>query len=85
MSEAVYDTVSVKIEANGYRFTASGSKLSFDGFMSVYATDEQEKESSNIPVELLEKGKVLEYKDQEAKQHFTQPPAHYTEAALVKT
>lgn len=85
MAEAVYDTVSVKIEANGYRFTSSGSKLSFDGFMSVYVADEQEKESSNIPVELLEKGKVLEYKEREEKQHFTQPPAHYTEAALVKT
>ncbi|MBQ4530711.1 MAG: type I DNA topoisomerase [Lachnospiraceae bacterium] len=85
MSEAVYDTVNVKIEANDYRFTASGSKLSFDGFMSVYVSDEQEKDGNSIPVDLLEKGKVLEFEEREEKQHFTQPPAHYTEAALVKT
>lgn len=85
MSEAVYDTVNVKIEANGYRFTVSGSKMAFDGFMSVYVSEEPEKENKNLPLEQLEKGKVLQFKDREAKQHFTQPPAHYTEATLVKT
>ncbi len=85
MAEAVYDTVNVKIEAAGYRFTASGSKLAFDGFMSVYVGGDMEKENGHIPLELLEKGTVLKCENCEAKQHFTQPPAHYTEAALVKT
>ena len=85
MSEAVYDTVSVKIEANEYRFNVSGSKMTFDGFMSVYVSDEQEKENTQLPIEALEKGKVLQMKDRDCAQHFTQPPAHYTEAALVKT
>ena len=84
MAEAVYDTVNVKVGANGYRFNASGSKLAFDGFMSVYVDSETEKEAQ-LPVDLLEAGKELALQDKDAKQHFTQPPAHYTEAALVKT
>lgn len=85
MAEAVFDTVSIKIEANGYRFNVSGSKMAFDGFMSVYVNEDQEKENPQLPLELLEKGTVLQLHEREAKQHFTQPPAHYTEASLVKT
>lgn len=85
MAEAVFDTVSIKIEANGYRFNVSGSKMAFDGFMSVYVNEDQEKENPQLPLELLEKGTVLQLHERDAKQHFTQPPAHYTEASLVKT
>lgn len=84
MAEAIYDTVNIKLGANGYRFHASGSKLTFDGFMSVYVDSEEEKEKQ-LPVDMLEVGAELTLEDTDAKQHFTQPPAHYTEAALVKT
>lgn len=83
MQNAVYHTTSVKIEAADELFTTSASKLAFDGFLSVYKLEE-EKESGET-FSGLEKGTVLTLKNQEEKQHFTQPPAHYTEALLVKT
>lgn len=84
MSEAVLDTVSVDIINNGYVFKASGSKVKFPGFMAVYSTeDEDEEQNTNIPD--IDEGDVLKLKKIEPKQHFTQPPARYTEATLVKT
>ncbi|MDO4267951.1 MAG: type I DNA topoisomerase [Eubacteriales bacterium] len=83
MQPAVYDTTSVKIAAGEYVFTLSASKLAFDGFMSVYV-QEDEKEESNTLFGKLEKGDVLKLEALEPAQHFTQPPAHYTEASLVK-
>ena len=85
MSSAKYATTSVKIDANGYRFTVSASKLAFDGFMSVYVQEDEEKEEGNLLVKGIDKDSVLTLQQFEEKQHFTQPPAHYTEAALVKT
>ena len=83
MQNAVYHTTSVKIEAADELFTTSASKLAFDGFLSVYKLEEERESGENISG--LEKGTVLTLKNQEEKQHFTQPPAHYTEALLVKT
>lgn len=83
MQNAVYHTTSVKIEAADELFTTSTSKLAFDGFLSVYKLEEEKESGENFSG--LEKGTVLTLKNQEEKQHFTQPPAHYTEALLVKT
>ena len=84
MSAAKYETTSVKILANGYRFQVADSRLVFDGFLSVYTeADGEEIEKANV--KSLEKGNVLEFISFDGKQHFTQPPAHFTEAALVKT
>lgn len=85
MADARYHTISVRIDGGGYRFTVAASSVAFDGFMSVYVQEEEEKEKNNTLVKAIDKDSVLELKDLEDKQHFTQPPAHYTEAALVKT
>lgn len=85
MKEAVYETVSVKIGAGEYRFSVSASKIAFDGFMSVYTSDEDEKAENNVLLKAIDKDTQLSFKEFDAKQHFTQPPAHYTEASLVKT
>ena len=84
MENACYDTTSVKIKASDYIFTASASKLAFDGFMSVYADSDEEKTESNVLLNKITKDTSLTLEDTEGKQHFTQPPAHFTEAALVK-
>lgn len=83
MQPAVYETTSVKVKADKYLFTLSASKLAFDGFMSVYV-QEDEKEESNLLLNKIEKGDVLKLSELTESQHFTQPPAHYTEASLVK-
>ena len=83
MQAAIYHTVSVKVQASDYDFTLSASKLAFDGFLSVYVQDE-EKEESNALLGKLEKGMELRLGQLNSSQHFTQPPAHYTEASLVK-
>ena len=83
MSAAVYETTSVKIMANGYRFQVADSKLLFDGFLSVYTeADSEEIEKANV--KSLEIGSELAFVEFIGKQHFTQPPAHFTEATLVK-
>ncbi|WP_394527011.1 type I DNA topoisomerase [Lacrimispora sp. JR3] len=83
MQPAVYQTTSVKVRAGEYTFSLSASKLSFDGFMSVYVQDD-EKEEANVLLGNLEKGSVLKLEKLESSQHFTQPPPHFTEASLVK-
>ena len=83
MSAAVYETTSVKIGAGGNEFTMTASRLKFDGFMSVYI-EADEKEEKNQILSKLEKGEELELADLVSAQHITQPPAHYTEASLVK-
>ena len=85
MANAQYTTTSVKIDAAGYRFHVSASKKKFDGFMAVYVEDEEEKGEGNLLVKEISSETQLNFKSFEEKQHFTQPPAHYTEAALVKT
>ncbi|MDD6170020.1 MAG: type I DNA topoisomerase [Lachnospiraceae bacterium] len=84
MKEAVYETTSVKIGADDYRFSVSASKIAFDGFMSVYTNDEDEKAHGNVLLKSIDEDTGLKFEEFEAKQHFTQPPAHYTEASLVK-
>lgn len=85
MADAKYDTTSVKIDGGGYRFTVSSSSVAFDGFLSVYVQEEEEKSGNTTLVRAIDQNSVLTLKDLDDKQHFTQPPAHYTEAALVKT
>ena len=84
MADAKNHTTSVKIDGAGYRFTVSASVVAFDGFMSVYVQDEEKSDNPSLLKELGPDSELqlLEFED---KQHFTQPPAHYTEAALVKT
>ena len=83
MANAVYETINVKIKADKYRFSVSASKIKFDGYMSVYMSDEDEK-SYNITLGSISKDSVITLSEYDNKQHFTQPPAHYTEASLVK-
>lgn len=85
MENARYTTTSVKIDAAGYRFHVSASKKKFDGFMAVYVQEDDEKEEGNLLVKEICKDTKLNWKYFDEKQHFTQPPSHYTEAALVKT
>lgn len=84
MKPAVYETTSVKIGASTYRFSVATSKLLFDGFMSVYNID-NEKEATNVLLKSISEDSKLGFKEFAHSQHFTQPPAHYTEALLVKT
>lgn len=84
MQNAKYETTSVKINADEYRFTSAASKLVFDGFMSVYTTEEDKKEKTTM-LKSLSMDSKLSLTELEKAQHFTQPPAHYTEASLVKT
>ena len=84
MAPARYETTSVKIKGGEYTFTVAASKVVFDGFLSVY-TDEEENKKGNVLSQSLEKGMKLTLNTLKPEQHFTQPPAHYTEASLVKT
>ncbi len=84
MAPARYETTSVKIKGGEYVFTVAASKVVFDGFLSVY-TDEEENKKGNVLSQSLEKGMKLTLNTLKPEQHFTQPPAHYTEASLVKT
>ena len=84
MTPAVYETTSVTIGAGKYRFHVSASKVKFDGFMSVYSLDEEKSDRVFLSKSLDETSELTEEKI-EPKQHFTQPPAHFTEASLVKT
>lgn len=84
MSSAKYETTSVKIDAKGHRFTVAASKLAFDGFMSVYRDEEDDKQESNTLVKDITRDTELKLLEFDPRQHFTQPPAHYTEASLVR-
>lgn len=84
MSSAVYETTSIKIGAGDYRFHVSASRIIFEGFLSVYTSDEDEKSENNVLLRSVDKDTKLDLKELEEKQHFTQPPAHFTEASLVK-
>lgn len=82
MSPAVYDTLSVKLSAGDYTFRASGSRLRFSGFLEAYSKGEEEDEKV-IPK--LTQGDILQAEQLLPEQHFTQPPARYTDASLIKT
>lgn len=85
MQPAKYQTTTARISVGEHKFTASTSHLVFDGFMSVYIEEDEEKIQTNSLVAGIGKDTVISLSDTDAKQHFTQPPAHYTEASLVKT
>jgi DNA topoisomerase-1 len=84
MAGATYETTSVKIDGGEYRFTASSSKVVFQGYLSVYQTDEDKVDKKTLSKNIVS-GAKMKAEDLEKKQHFTQPPAHFTEASLVKT
>ncbi|MBQ4558803.1 MAG: type I DNA topoisomerase [Tyzzerella sp.] len=85
MDAAKYETTSVKIAAGKHSFMVTTSSVKFDGFRAVYTEADEEKEESNVMVKRISKDSKLTKESLDAKQHFTQPPAHYTEASLVKT
>ncbi len=84
MSNAEYETISINIKAGRYRFHVSASKIAFEGFLSVYSSDDDEKGENNLLLKAIDTDTKLNLKQLEEKQHFTQPPAHFTEASLVK-
>lgn len=83
MEAAVYETESIKLSAGKYIFSLSGSRLKFDGFLAVYMSEE-DKNEKNISLPPMEIGDSFPVKEWLKEQHFTQPPAHFTEASLVK-
>ncbi len=85
MSNAVYETTSAKISAGNSIFTSSASKRIEDGFMLVYTDTEEDENKKKSALYSLEEGDTLNFINFEEKQHFTQPPAHFTEASLVHT
>jgi len=85
MADAKYNVTSVKIDGGGYRFTVASSSIAFQGFMLVYVQEDDEKGKNHTLVKAIDESSVLTLNKLEDKQHFTQPPAHFTEAALVKT
>ena len=85
MSNAVYDSVAVEVEANSHSFRASSSSLKFSGYTAVYEEGkDEEKEEKESPLPALQEGETLALKDFAKDQHFTQPPAHYTDASLIR-
>ncbi len=84
MDSAVYETTSVKIGCGDYIFNVTTSKITFEGFMSVYVDSEDEKPKANVLLNKITKDTKLSLDNFDEKQHFTQPPSHFTEAALVK-
>lgn len=90
MESAVYDMVQLDITADSYLFKASGSKLKFQGFMALYSeakdvtVQDLENPEENAHLPQLEEGEMLTCKEVSSKQHFTQPPLRYSEAALIK-
>ncbi len=84
MESAIIDTTSISISNGDYLFKASGFKVRFDGFTKIYATD-NEDEDGNAKLPTLNTDEKLIEKSVDGKQHFTQPPARFSEASLVKT
>ncbi|MBQ7572861.1 MAG: type I DNA topoisomerase [Clostridia bacterium] len=84
MASAVYDTMSVSIDANGHTFRASGSNIKFKGYMKVYVEADASDDDKNKMLPELSEGDVLKMNDCNSKQHFTQPPARYSDATLIE-
>jgi DNA topoisomerase I, bacterial len=84
MSNAVYETTSVKIKGGEYYFTVAASRIKFQGFMAAYVSTDDEKEENVMMLKGIDKDTKLSLKGLQPEQHFTQPPAHYNEASLVK-
>ena len=85
MASAVYDSVAIEVESAGYRFRANHSSLKFSGFTAVYVEGrDEDEEKVQSPLPDLKEGEALALKELKPEQHFTQPPARYTEATLIK-
>lgn len=84
MANAIHETMTITIQAGQYAFHVSMSRLAFEGFMSVYVEAEEEKAKKQKSLKSFDENTKLTLESLEPKQHFTQPPAHYTEASLVK-
>ena len=85
MAGAVYDSVTIEAEAAGYRFRASHSSVKFNGFTAVYEESrDEDEEAPQSPLPDLKEGEALKLNGLEPAQHFTQPPARFTEATLIK-
>ena len=85
MKPAIFDTVSVKINADDYNFRANGQTLKFKGFMALYVeTEDHEQKEEFAKIPELKEGQELINEKLESKQSFTEPPPRYTEASLVK-
>lgn len=82
MTAAVFNGIQADIENGDYTFRASGSELVFDGYQRVYKTSQDEAKDKMLPA--LEEGEILKAESIEGEQSFTQPPARYTEASLVR-
>lgn len=85
MANAVYETMTVNIGLGDYTFRVSTSNVAFDGFMLAYTEADEEKPEKQAAFKSLDENTKLSLVEFQPKQHFTQPPAHYTEASLVKT
>lgn len=85
MANAVYETMAVNIGLGDYTFRVSTSRVAFDGFMLAYTEADDEKPKKQAVFKSLDENTKLSLVEFQPKQHFTQPPAHYTEASLVKT
>ena len=85
MANAVYETMAVNIGLGDYTFRVSTSRVAFDGFMLAYTEADDEKPEKQAVFKSLDENTKLSLVEFQPKQHFTQPPAHYTEASLVKT
>ena len=83
MAPARYETTSIQIGAGRHVFNVAASRQLFDGFMAVYSSDDMREEGVALKSE-VEEGTTVEIKEIQGEQHFTQPPAHYTEASLVR-
>ena len=84
MANCVQDTCQVDIGANGYVFKASGYTVRFDGYTVLYVEGKDEEEEDGGALPAFEEGDLLFLRDLKGNQHFTQPPARYTEATLIK-
>ncbi|MBO7325953.1 MAG: type I DNA topoisomerase, partial [Clostridia bacterium] len=84
MTDAILDTLQAYIKSENYVLKASGVNVKFDGFMAVYVESQDYVEEKEGKIPQISQGQILLSKEIEPKQHFTQPPARYTEASLVK-
>ncbi|MBQ9421337.1 MAG: type I DNA topoisomerase [Lachnospiraceae bacterium] len=83
MNSAVYAQTTVRLTRDSHIFTAAGSKLKFDGFLKVYRQDKDDEELKQ-DLSFLKEGMTIRFAEVKDNQHFTEPPAHYTEATLVR-
>lgn len=84
MSNAIYETTTINIGAGEYRFRVSTSKVAFDGFRLAYVEADDDKDDKKFTLKSIDENTKLSVEEFKPEQHFTQPPAHFTEASLVK-